>query len=53
MQGVRINILTEHGTGDDFHRNVNVIDGSYISKRAPQVLEVTNWGITGSFEAYP
>lgn len=48
MNNTRINILTEHGTGDTFHRFVHVINSeqerTYIT-RNPRHLEVCNWGV--------
>lgn len=45
FEGVKMSILTEHGSGDEFHRFVHVFTPSGYDRRAPRVLEVANWPI--------
>lgn len=45
LEGVEMSILTEHGSGDDFHRYVHEFTPSGYNRRFPRVLEVANWPI--------
>lgn len=45
VEGVKMSILTEHGSGDSFHRKVHLFTPSGYSYRRPRVLEVANWPI--------
>lgn len=48
IQGVRIRILTEHGSQSTFHRWVHILDYNGYQKRNPKHLEVANWPIRES-----
>jgi len=48
IDGMRMAILAEYGSGDDFERYVHFMLPEGPDKRRPHVLEVANWNLDGA-----